>query len=49
MRDREVTVHREGETLRGIGAGIDEAFRFVLRSGDNNRCFHSAEVSLRAD
>ena len=47
-RDREVTVHREDETLHGVGAGIDEAFRFVLRSEDNSRCFHSGEVSLRA-
>ena len=47
-RDRQVTVQRDEETLRGVGAGIDEAFRFVLQGADHSRCFHSGEVSLRA-
>jgi len=47
-RDRQVTIQRDEEMLRGIGAGIDEAFRFVLQGADNSRRFHSGEVSLRA-
>ncbi len=42
-----VTIHSGDEVVRGIGAGIDEAFRFLLRNADNTRSFHSGDVSLR--
>ncbi len=44
---REVSIHRDDEVLRGTAAGIDAAFRFLLRSRDNTRCFHSGDVILR--
>ncbi len=44
---REVSIHRDHEVLQGTAAGIDASFRFLLRSRDNTRCFHSGDVSLR--
>ena len=44
---RQVTIQSGTEAVRGIGAGIDETYRFLLRNGDNTRSFHSGEVSLR--
>lgn len=44
---REVAIHRDHEVVRGVAAGIDESFRFLLCSRGNMRSFHSGDVSLR--
>ncbi|MGF1546451.1 MAG: biotin--[acetyl-CoA-carboxylase] ligase [Thiotrichales bacterium] len=46
-RGRAVRIVSATESVTGIGAGIDDRYRFRLRDGDRYRLFNSGDVSLR--